>query len=181
MQAEAKTVLLRDAREYVLRTPEVGDAAQMLDFVRVCAAQTEYILLYADECPATVSEEEAFVESARISPHALMLACFDGARVIANSQIVFSPLRKTKHRAQVAVAVRQCCWGIGAASAMFAVLFETARRRGAEKIELGYIQGNERARRFYEKEGFAAVGERPDAFRLSDGSARAEIFMCKTL
>ena len=61
---------------------------------------------------------------------------------------------------------------------MFETLLAEARRRpDVTQAELAFIEGNSRARAFYEKMGFRVVGFRPDVFRLKDGTVRNEYFM----
>ena len=55
------------------------------------------------------------------------------------------------------------------------------KENGILQLELDYIEENERGRRHYEKMGFVPVAERPDAFRLKDGTMRKEISMTKRL
>ena len=55
------------------------------------------------------------------------------------------------------------------------------KENGILQLELDYIEENERGRRHYEKMGFVPVAERPDAFRLKDGTMRKEISMFKRL
>ena len=54
---------------------------------------------------------------------------------------------------------------------------ELARQRGVEIVELAFVEGNDRARKLYEKFGFAIVCEKPRAYKLRDGSYRKEITM----
>ena len=98
-------------------------------------------------------------------------ACF------GNAQIDFSPMEKTRHRAVVALCVRQSCWGLGVGTALFTALMELARQRGVEISVLAVVEGNDRARKLYEKFGFAIVCEKPRAYKLRDGSYRKEITM----
>lgn len=44
-----------------------------------------------------------------------------------------------------------------------------SRVAGAVRLALDFIEGNDRARRLYEKCGFTVTGELPDAIRLRDG------------
>ena len=60
---------------------------------------------------------------------------------------------------------------------MLAELINTAREHGTEIVELEYMEGNERGRRLYEKFGFRIIGERPNAFKLKDGTVLSEVFM----
>ena len=47
--------------------------------------------------------------------------------------------------------------------------------------ELEFIKGNDRARHLYEKFGFRVVSEKPNAFKLKDGTYRNEFYMQKYL
>lgn len=60
-------------------------------------------------------------------------------------------------------------------------LVAAAQKRGTEIMELEFIEGNERAQRLYEKFGFRVVSERPNAFKLKDGTHLSEIYMQKYL
>ena len=72
-------------------------------------------------------------------------------------------------------------WGLGIGSAMFEEMIEIAKERGVKIIELGVIEGNERAINLYEKYGFEIVCKRPNAFMLKDGTMQSEIYMQKSL
>ena len=64
---------------------------------------------------------------------------------------------------------------------MMTELIAAAEERGAEIIELEFVEGNDRAKRLYEKFGFKVVCEKPNAFKLKDGRYRSEFHMQKYL
>ena len=65
---------------------------------------------------------------------------------------------------------------------MFEELIAAARaHEGTEIVELEFVEGNERARALYEKFGFRIVSERPNAFKLRDGSLVKLCYMQKIL
>lgn len=65
---------------------------------------------------------------------------------------------------------------------MFAELISVAETRPEiQIIELEFIEGNDRAKALYEKYGFKIVGERPNAFKIKDGSLLKEYFMQKEI
>ena len=64
---------------------------------------------------------------------------------------------------------------------MFEELIAAAKERGTEIMELEFIEGNERAKRLYEKFGFRVVSEKPNAFKLKDGTYQKEFCMQKYL
>jgi GNAT superfamily N-acetyltransferase len=59
----------------------------------------------------------------------------------------------------VALFVRPDCWGAGVATALHAAGVDAARARGFEAMRLFTPARQARARRFYEREGWAQAGE----------------------
>ena len=101
--------------------------------------------------------------------------------VAGNCEISFRGGMKTSHRATIAIAILKDYWNLGIGSAMFEELVAAAQNRGTEIMELEFIEGNDRARHLYEKFGFRVVSEKPNAFKLKDGTYRNEFYMQKYL
>ena len=57
-----------------------------------------------------------------------------------------------------ALYVRPRAWGGGLARRLHAAAVEELERRGGERARLWVLEGNERARRFYERHGWRADG-----------------------
>ena len=182
MMIEAREIKLKDGRTCVVRTPRKEDGQAVLDYMLQLNGETEFVLSYPDEFNFTAEGEGNFLESLAQSPGNLMVACFDGEKCIANAQISFNNLSKTRHRASVAVGVLKDYWRNGLATAMFDILTEVAMHRPEVVcIGLEYIEGNDRACALYEKQGFKEIYRKPDAIRWRDGSIHAEIGMVKYL
>ena len=58
------------------------------------------------------------------------------------------------------IYVLESAHGSGVASELMSVAVEDARTQGAQSVWLGVNKHNERANRFYERQGFVIVGER---------------------
>ena len=58
---------------------------------------------------------------------------------------------------------------------------EISFRGGMKTSHRATIEGNDRARHLYEKFGFRVVSEKPNAFKLKDGTYRNEFYMQKYL
>ena len=149
---EEKKITLKDGRTAILKSPCVEDAEKMLNYIKKSCGETDFLARYPEEWSISVEQEEAWVN--RI---------------------------KTSHRATIAIAILKDYWNLGIGSAMFEELVAAAQKRGTEIMELEFIEGNDRARHLYEKFGFRVVAEKPNAFKLKDGTYRNEFYMQKYL
>lgn len=176
-----KKITLKNGQTAILKSPCTEDAEKMLEYIKTACSETDFLARYPEEWDISVAQEEAWVHRIRSSPDALSIACYIDGKVVGNCEINFKGGLKTSHRASVAIALLQAYWNLGIGSAMFEKMIAAARERGTEMMELEYIQGNERAKRLYEKFGFCIVAEKPNVYKFKDGTYRSEICMQKYL
>ena len=181
MVFEEKKVPLRNGQTAILKSPCVEDAEKMLNYVTKACGETDYLLRYPEEWNISVEQEEGWVNRLRSSPDTLAITCYVDGEVAGNCEISFRSGIKVSHRATIAIAILRDYWNLGIGSAMFEELIAIAKERGTEIMELEFIEGNERARHLYEKFGFHVVSEKPNAFKLKDGSYQKDIYMQKYL
>ncbi len=81
------------------------------------------------------------------------------------------------HVFTMGVSVRRNCWGRGVGRALFQTAMDRARSLGAEKLELGVCDHNERAIRMYERAGFVREGVRRRALKTYKGEYHDDIMM----
>ena len=178
---EEKEIVLKNGQTAILRSPHVEDAEKMLKYVKKACGETEFLLRYPEEWSISVEQEEAWVKRLLAAPDTLDIACYVDGNVAGNCEITFRGGMKTSHRATIAIAILKDYWNLGIGSAMFEVLIAAATERGTEIMELEFIEGNDRAKNLYEKYGFNIVSEKPNAFKLKDGTYRKEFYMQKYL
>lgn len=176
-----KQIKLKDGRTAALKSPCVEDAQKMLNFIKKACGETNFLLRYPEEWNISVEQEEAWVKRIRTSPDTLGITCYVDGQVAGNCEISFMGGIKTSHRASVAIALLEDYWNLGIGSAVFEELIAAAKARGTEIMELEFIEGNDRARHLYEKYGFKVVSEKPNAFKLKDGTYLKEFYMQKYL
>ena len=176
-----KEIILKDGRRGVLKSPDIGDAQEMLDYLRATAEETEFVLRYPEECKETLEAEEKFLENALKSPFNVMIACKVDDKVAGNCSLSFHALSKVRHRASVAIAILKEYWGLGIGTAMFDAMIALCREKNISQMELEFIEGNDRARALYEKMGFRIYGERPRSIKLKNGDMRSEILMLREM
>lgn len=178
---DEKKITLKNGQTALLKSPCVEDAEKMLHYITKACGETEHLLRYPEEWNISLEQEEGWVNRLRSSPDILSITCYVDGEVAGNCEIGFKSGIKTSHRATVAIAILKDYWNLGIGSAMFEELIEAAKKRGTEIMELEFIEGNDRARRLYEKFGFRVISEKPNAFKLKDGSYRKEFYMQKYL
>ena len=181
MEFKRKTIRLKDGREAVIRSAQPSDAAEMAAFMKTTAGETDFLLRYPEECTMTEAGEAVFLDDVLNSPDQVMPCCFVGGVLAGNAMLTMNSRIKTRHRASVAIGLKKEYWGLGIGTALFQEIIAIAKDRGLDHLELDYIEGNDRARRLYEKMGFVEMARVPDVYRLKDGSFRQSILMMKKL
>ena len=165
-----------------LRSPGGADGPAMLDYFRAVSGETEYMVSYPEEITYTEEDEAKLMEERRASPDVVMIAAFDGDRVVGVvSLLAVGNKSKTRHRANLGIALRQEVCGMGLGRLLMELAEEQARLMGFSQLELGVFADNARAIRLYDGLGYAVYGRIPCAFRRRDGTCRDEVLMVKTL
>ena len=177
-----KTISLKDGRTAVLRSPRPGEGQAMIDYGTKACGETEFLMRCPEECAdITVESEEKWIADAIASPDKLIITCFIDGKPVGNCDIRFNTRIKACHRSTIGIGILKEYWNLGIGSAMMAELVAAATERGVRFVELGFVEGNARARHLYEKFGFRIVSLMPDALRFKDGGYRNEYFMRKEI
>lgn len=173
-----KEFISTDGTKFLLRSPWPTDSAAMLEYLKTVAAETEFMLRYPEEVTMTVEEEEAFLARKMHAPGDLFLAVFQDGKIIGNASLgPISGIQKARHRAVFGIAVIKEFWHKGLGRELMSNLISFARDYGYEQVELEAASCNTKAVNLYKKMGFEIYGERPNAFKLKDGSYYHEYLM----
>ncbi len=162
---------LKDGRKALLRSPKEEDIETTLEYLVVSSGETEFIIRYPEECAKYTPEgEKELFERKNASPNEAMIMCIVDGKVVGNCEINFFTGMKTKHRGAIGIALISEYWNQGIGTMMFREMIRLAEsREDILQIELEFVEGNERARRLYEKMGFRITGVHPNGIRLRDG------------
>jgi len=178
---EEKQITLKDGRTAILKSPCVEDAEKLLNYLKKACEETNFLSRYPEEWNSTKEQEEAWVDHIRNSPNTLGITCYVDGNVAGNCEIRFLSGIKTAHRATIAIALLKAYWNLGIGSAMFSEMIAAAKEHGTEIMELEFLEGNDRAKHLYEKFGFRVVSDKPNAYKLKDGTYLREFYMQKYL
>lgn len=176
-----KTLILKNGKTCLLRSPQAKDAELLLTYLQTIASETIFLLRYPDDILPSMEEELSFIQNTQKSPDQLMICAFVGDELAGTASLRLHNKIKTKHRAEIGIALLQKFWGLGLGSKLLDCLMDAAKNKGCELIELEVIQGNDRAITLYEKKGFVRFAERKRGIRLKDGSYLSEYLMKKDL
>lgn len=154
-------------------------------------------VLTAEDLPALAALR---LEGIRLLPHAFLLTeaealsapdtalsgwikignafgLFDDARLVGFAGLRGQSFAMSQHRIHMGpFYVTPEHQGGPAADMLMRQVFDVARARAATQMELWVAEDNTRARAFYARHGFAAVGRLPAAV-IHDGTARDDLFM----
>ena len=62
---EEKTIILKDGRTAILKSPCVEDAEKLLNYIKKSCSETDFLARYPEEWTTTIGQEEAWVTSKR--------------------------------------------------------------------------------------------------------------------
>ncbi len=176
-----KIITLKNGATAILKSPLESDAEQLLNMIKQACGETDYLTRYPEEWNITIEQEQRWVNGFSIAENGVCIVCYINDIIAGNCQINFGNSIKTKHSATIGISILKDYWNLGIGSAMFKEMIAIAKSRGIKIIELGVIDGNERAINLYKKYGFKIVCKRPNAFMLKDGTTQSEIYMQKQL
>ena len=58
---EEKTIILKDGRTAILKSPCVEDAEKLLNYIKKSCSETDFLARYPEEWTTTIGQEEAWV------------------------------------------------------------------------------------------------------------------------
>lgn len=174
---------LKDGRKALIRNPKEEDIQGMLEYLKITAGETEFIMRYPEECDKyTVEGEKVLFERINGADNEAMLVCLVDGKVVGSCQILWSTGIKTRHRAMVGIAILKEFWNQGIGTRFFEELIKIAEdNEQILQMELDFIEGNSRAMALYEKMGFRIVCVKPNAIRLKNGTLLNEISMIREI
>lgn len=174
-----KEIQLTDGRTALLRAPLPSDAEAALEFMKLTAEETPFLLRSPEECTLTLEDEVKFLTRFPTDPNAAMILCFVDGVLAGNCQVVRKNKVKNRHRASIGIAIVRKFWGLGIGTALFEEMIAIAEGWGISQLELEVIEGNERAMGLYRKMGFETVSFVPNAIRMPGGAFAREYLMIR--
>lgn len=182
MYRNATIIKDKKGRDVLLRSAEEKDAEALIDYMKITAAETPFLLREPDEISLTIEQEQAFIKAKKDSENELLLIAETGGRHIGNASLMSAGgFKRYRHRCEIAIALYQEYCGLGIGKAMLEMVLDIAKKAGYEQAELEVIANNKPAIALYEKLGFQKYGTFPDNMKYADGSYVDAYWMMKKL
>lgn len=182
MKFEHRTITLKDGRTCTLCPTYPEHAADMIEYLKITAAETPFLLRNPDEVNYTLEGEKELLANMLENERAVMMVAVVDGKIAGNCSLNgLGVRRRILHRSSLAIALKKEFWNLGIGTAMLQYVSELARQIGYEQIELEVVEGNEAAIRVYKKCGFEETGKHVRALKYDDGTYRDEFVMSKVL
>ena len=168
--------------EVILRNAKIEDAENLINYLKITASETPYLIREPDEVTLSLEQEQSFIQRIMDSDRELLLmAIIDGKHIGSCSLMSIGEYKRYRHRCSIAVALYQdyCKRGIG--KIMLETILEAAKKAGYEQAELEVITDNKNAIALYENLGFEKYGHFPANIKYENGNYADACWMMKKL
>lgn len=182
MNFAEKKIKLKNGKEGILRAARQEDAEGMIACLKSVFGETPFLLRNADEVNFTQEEEKRLLQEMLDAENEFMMIAQIADELAGNCAVMSKGgQRRVNHRCGFAIALKKEYWHLGLGGFMLDYALELAEKMGYEQMELGVVEGNDRAKALYERFGFEVMGKTPRALKYDDGSYTDEYAMIKVL
>jgi RimJ/RimL family protein N-acetyltransferase len=158
-----------------------GDAASLLALKKQLDRETSFMLLEPDERTEDCADIAADLSSmAGAANTTIVVAAETAGRLVGYAEARGGGFRRNRITAYVVIGVLAVARGQGVGAGLLRELELWAPAHGIHRLELTVMDRNHRARRLYERMGYAVEGRRRECLQV-DGRLVDELYMAKLL
>lgn len=157
-----------------------GDAAELLALKKDLDRETSFMLLEPGERTEDNADVAAELNSLTAAANCVLIVAETAGCLAGYVEARGGGFRRNRVTAHVVIGVLAAASGQGAGSGLLRELEQWALAHGIHRLELTVMADNHRARRLYERMGFAVEGRRRQCL-LVDGRLVDELYMAKLL
>lgn len=157
-----------------------GDAVGLLALKKQLDRETSFMLLEPDERAEDSSDVAADLSSMAGTANSVVIVAETAGRLAGYAEARGGGFRRNRITAHVVIGVLAAASGQGVGSGLLRELELWAPAHGIARLELTVMARNHRARRLYERMGFAVEGRRRQCL-LVHGRLADELYMAKLL
>jgi len=150
---------LKDGSNVLIREAEGSDSRQVLDYLELVSAETNFLTFGLGEFGLSENEASEYLENCRSAKNCLYLLAFIDENLVGILSFSAGKRSRVRHTGELSASVLQSYWGIGVASALINSLVDWARTtKIIKKINLRVRIDNHRAIALYTHKGFTVEG-----------------------
>ena len=136
----------KKGRTIVLRNADVSDADALIEYLKITAGETSYLLREPDEVSMTTAQEVDFIKNYIDAERELMLiATIDGKHIGNCTLMKIGSFKRLTHRCEIAIALYKEYFGAGIGEMMLRTVLDVAKEVGYKQVELEVVSENTRA------------------------------------
>ena len=106
MYVPAKIIKDKKDREIILRNAEEDDAEKLIDYLKITAAETPFLIREPDEITLSIKQEQEFIKTKKESKNELLLIAEIGGKQIGNCSLMnIGGYKRYRHRCDIAIAL----------------------------------------------------------------------------
>ena len=178
---ELRTTHLSDGQAFTLRTAEPGDAAALTEHRHKVRGTSDHLVTQPDEDEPSENEQRESIAKALASPVKLLIVgelADDPGRIVAELGFHGHDRRRMAHHGDFGIDVDSELRGLGIGQLLITALLDwAAAHETLEKVSLGVMETNKRARKLYRSLGFVKECRQRQFFRLAPGQYVDDIVM----
>lgn len=163
------------------RSLEPKDAEAMLAMLRQLDEETDFLMREPGEMKMTLEQEEAFLRQCMENPLNLFICAEVNGKLIGSCNASIGTMRRTRHMAEVGIAVLKAHWSQGIGRALMEESIAWLSDNGVERMTLSVDTQNLRAIALYMRLGFIVEGTLTDVRKMADGTYRDDYRMTLNL
>lgn len=154
-----KILHLDDQAQLCIRTAIKADAANIIQYVKTVADETDFLTFSSDEFHKTLAEEEDIIESYQGAENKVFVVAELSETIVGLLSVEASPKPRLQHIGEFGISVLKKHWykGIGTELIQFMIEWAKASKK-IRKLNLRVMYDNESAIHLYQKMGFEIEG-----------------------
>lgn len=175
-----KTITLRDGVQMLLRSPELDEAPQLIDYLDTVRRETGFLMWSPGDDLPDVESETKWIKARREEEGGITILSKAEGQVASICGVDrHGPFVRIRHCAELGISIRKEWCGRGLGTVLLGELINWAEDYdGLEVVSLGVIDGNDRAKALYIKHGFEETGRKRWHVKR-DGKYMDEIIMSR--
>lgn len=144
-----------------------SDADNVLEFLKIVGAETNFLLIDQQGLALTLEEEKTVINRYLNHPVSLLLGCFIDDELVSVANLSVSDKMRIKHIGKIGVSVKKKYWTQGIGYKMMKIFVDYAKQNThLDLLQLEVRSDNFRAINLYESLGFKFIGTIPKAMKI---------------